>query len=70
LSDMRVEQEVLQRITEQIKEFPGYARVRRVLLTLEPWSIENGLLTPTLKVKRARVFTHYEKEIARLYEKR
>ena len=68
LHDARVEQQVLQRITEQIKEFPGYAKVRRVLLSLEPWSIENGLLTPTLKVKRARVFARYEKEIARLYE--
>ena len=69
LHDARIEQQVLQRITEQIKEFPGYAKVHRVLLSLEPWSIENGLLTPTLKVKRARVFARYEKEIARLYEK-
>ena len=70
LSDARVEQQVLQRITEQIKEFPGYAKVRRVLLSLEPWSIENGLLTPTLKIKRTRVFARYEKEIKRLYEGR
>ena len=70
LRDVRVEQQVLQRIAEQIKEFPGYAKVRRVLLSPEPWSIENGLLTPTLKVKRARVFARYEKEIAQLYEGR
>ena len=68
LHDTRVEQQALQRIAEQIKEFPGYAKVRRVLLLSEPWSIENGLQTPTLKLKRARVFAHYEKEIARLYE--
>jgi long-chain acyl-CoA synthetase len=69
LHDTRVEQQVLQRIAEQIKEFPGYAKVRRVSLSLEPWSIENGLQTPTLKLKRARVFAHYENEIARLYER-
>ena len=68
LRDTRVEQQALQRIAGQIKEFPGYAKVRRVLLLAEPWSIENGMLTPTLKFKRARVFAHYEKEIARLYE--
>ncbi len=68
LHDTRVEQQVLQRIAEQIKEFPGYAKVRRVLLLSEPWSIENGLQTPTLKLKRARVFAHYEREITRLYE--
>ncbi len=68
LSDARVEQLVLQRIMEQLKEFPGYAKVRRVSLTLEPWSIENGLQTATLKIRRAKVYAHYEKEIAHLYE--
>ena len=68
LRDTRVEQQVLQRISAQIGEFPGYAKVRRVLLLLEPWSIENGLLTPTLKARRARIFARYEREIARLYE--
>jgi long-chain acyl-CoA synthetase len=68
LNDPRVEQVVLQRIADQIREFPGYAKVRRVSLTLEPWSVENGLQTATLKLKRNRVFEHYEKEISRLYE--
>ena len=48
--------------------FPGYAKVRRVSLTLEPWTVENGLQTATLKLKRTRVFEHYHKEIAHLYE--
>ncbi|MGA7749434.1 MAG: long-chain fatty acid--CoA ligase, partial [Gallionella sp.] len=47
LHDSRIEQQVLQRIAEQIKEFPGYAKVRRVLLLTEQWSIDNGMLTPT-----------------------
>ena len=68
LRDTRVEQKALQRIAEQIKEFPGYAKVRRVLLLSEAWSIENGLQTPTMKLKRARVIARYEKEISRLYE--
>lgn len=68
LNDTRVEKEVLQRIAEQIREFPGYAKVRRVLLLTEPWSIENGLLTPTLKLKRAKVFARYAKDIEQLYQ--
>ncbi len=70
LHDSRVEQQVLQRIAEQIKEFPGYAKIRRVLLLTEPWSIENGLLTPTLKFKRAKVLARYENEIEQLYQGR
>ena len=68
LHDTRVEQQALQRIAAQLAEFPGYARVRRVLLISEPWSIDNGLLTPTLKIKRAPVVAHYAQEIAQLYE--
>jgi long-chain acyl-CoA synthetase len=68
LQDERVEQHVLDRVAEQIKEFPGYAKVRRVSLMLDPWTVENGLQTATMKLKRNRVFEHYHKEIAHLYE--
>ncbi len=70
LHDSRIEQQVLQRIAEQIKEFPGYAKVRRALLLTEPWSIENGMLTPTLKLKRPQVSVRYAKEIEQLYQGR
>ncbi len=68
LHDTRVEQPVLQRIAGQIREFPGYAKVYRVLLLTEPWSIENGLLTPTLKLKRNEVAKRFADEIKQLYE--
>lgn len=64
----RLEQKVLQRIADQIKEFPGYAKVNRVLLLSEPWSIDDGLLTPTLKVKRRSVVERFAKEIEQLYQ--
>jgi long-chain acyl-CoA synthetase len=68
LRDERVEQHVLERIAEHIKEFPGYAKVRRVSLTLTPWTVENGMQTATMKIKRTHVFDQYHKEISRLYE--
>ncbi len=55
-------------IRGNLKGFPSYAKVRRVILTLEPWTIDNGLLTPTLKVKRARVLDRFSAEIERLYK--
>ena len=33
----------------------------------EPWTIENGLLTPTLKLKRAKVLEHHASEYDKLY---
>ncbi len=68
LRDKRVEDQVIRRISAQMKEFPGYAQIRRALLLSDPWSIENGLLTPTLKVKRAKVAEKFFNEIKSLYE--
>jgi long-chain acyl-CoA synthetase len=68
LRDARVEARILQLISAQMGEFPGYAQIRRALLLSEPWSIENGLLTPTLKVKRAKVVEKFFSEIKDLYE--
>ncbi len=69
LKDTRVEQQALKRIAAQLKEFPGYARIHRVLLQSEPWTVENGIMTPTLKMKRNRVAEHFEQEIKQLYER-
>ena len=62
------EQLVLTRIARRLRDFPGYAQVRRAALTLEPWSVENGLLTPTMKLRRLQVMEHYKMQIAKLYE--
>jgi len=67
LCDTRVEEQVIERIAVQIKEFPGYAKIHKVLLLNEAWSIENGMLTPTLKIKRAQVVAKFSKEIKAMY---
>jgi long-chain acyl-CoA synthetase len=67
LRSKQAEEIALQRIAAQLKEFPGYAQVRRVSLTDEPWTIENGLLTPTLKLKRAKVIEMFNAEIDKMY---
>ncbi|PTR07148.1 long-chain acyl-CoA synthetase [Nitrosospira sp. Nsp5] len=66
--DQKLEEILLEKITRQISEFPGYAKVYRVALAQEPWTIENGMLTPTLKLRRGRVLDRYKAEVGRLYE--
>jgi long-chain acyl-CoA synthetase len=58
----------LQRVTQQIQSFPGYARIRRISLLSEAWSSDNGMLTPTMKIKRRKVLDHYQKDLAGLYD--
>jgi long-chain acyl-CoA synthetase len=67
LRDGKLCAHLVSELKAHLKDFPGYAKVRRVILTREPWTIDNGLLTPTLKVKRVRVLEKFEQEIAALY---
>jgi long-chain acyl-CoA synthetase len=67
LEKPEVERAVLARIGEQVKMFPGYARILRVHLSLEPWSVENGLITPTLKLKRTQLLKRMVEPINELY---
>lgn len=59
---------LLERIAAQLSAFPGYARVRRVSVMPEPWTVENGLLTPTLKLRRNHVLERHAEHYQQLYE--
>lgn len=61
------EKTLIQRANERLKGFPRYIRVRRVVASREPWTVDNGLLTPTLKVRRETVQKKFGAEIERAY---
>lgn len=62
-----LERDLLARIAHQTKGFPGYAQIRHVAVTAEPWTVENDLLTATLKLRRAQVAIKYANIIDKLY---
>ncbi len=54
-------------IGAEMGKFPGYARIRKVHVCPEEWTVESGLITPTLKVKRAKVLEHFADEVEAIY---
>jgi long-chain acyl-CoA synthetase len=68
LKNEQLQRKVLSRLQKQLHEFPGYAKIRHVILTLEPWTVDDDLVTPTLKVKRARVMERFAERIEALYD--
>jgi long-chain acyl-CoA synthetase len=50
------------------RDLSKYERVRRFAIIPEPFSVENGMLTPTLKVKRKAVLERYSELVDSLYE--
>ncbi len=68
LKNRRLLEFILKRISDHMRSFPGYAIIRRIALLHDPWTIENGLMTPTLKLRRKYIVQHYNKEINTLYK--
>ena len=64
----KAEKFLVQRISKQIKSFPGYAGVRKVAVAREKWTIDNGLITPTLKLRRPAIVQKYAEAIEDMYK--
>ncbi len=45
-------------------------KVRRITIAKEPFSVENEMMTPTLKVRRNQIKSNYEPELLALYNKK
>jgi len=65
--DTRLEEILAARIGELLKSFPGHVKIPRVGVVEEPWTIESGTMTPTMKLKRASIVAEYEGDVERLY---
>ena len=63
----QTEELLLHRIANCLHDFPGYAEVHRVTSSTQHWTVENGLLTPTMKVKRPEIQKLYHTEIENMY---
>jgi long-chain acyl-CoA synthetase len=59
--------DMILRLRSLLHDFPAYAKIRRVTLMLEPWTIENDLMTPTMKIKRSKVLKFHRAEIEKMY---
>jgi long-chain acyl-CoA synthetase len=67
LRDPKVAKALQRRIVTHLRHFPGYAMIRRLHAEFKPWTVDNGLLTPTLKLKRDQVLERYRAEVEAMY---
>jgi long-subunit acyl-CoA synthetase (AMP-forming) len=51
----RVEQELGALLKQVNAKVADYERLQTIVIAREPWTIENGCLTPTMKIKRSRI---------------
>ena len=62
-----VEREMTQLLAEINRRLADYEQLRMIVVEREPWTIENGCLTPTMKIKRARIEAAVEPHIEGWY---
>jgi long-chain acyl-CoA synthetase len=61
-------QALYENIVEQVnRNLARFERLKKVLVIPEELSIENGTLTPTMKLRRRNVEARYKEQIDRLY---
>ena len=51
----RVENELTQLLHKVNAALPSHERLKMIVISQEAWSIENGFLTPTMKIKRSKI---------------
>lgn len=72
MGDAQVRQEVEQAMDALLREvntqLADYEQLRMLVVAREPWSIENGCLTPTMKIRRNRIEQAVQERIEQWYE--
>ncbi|MFR5428459.1 MAG: long-chain fatty acid--CoA ligase, partial [Parasutterella excrementihominis] len=63
-----VRKKALEMVKKACRTFPAYAVPKNIALTLDEWTIDNGLLTPTLKLKRSPMQARYGHLIEEMYK--
>ncbi len=58
---------LLARISGHMERFPGYAKVKRVIIAHKPWTIDQGLVTPTMKLRRSKIVERYGGRLEAIY---
>ncbi len=73
LTDLMDNQEILEwvkkRISKLTEKLPSQEQIRDIRILPEGFSLENGLMTPSLKIKRREVEARFKNLIDEMYEK-
>ncbi len=66
--------EVINNLKEQLNEvnnqLVAYQKINSIIVVEEPWTIENKILTPTMKIKRNELNKKYSQQYEDWYEKK
>ena len=65
-----MDSELSQLLKEVNKQLADYEKLQMIVVAPEPWTVENGYLTPTMKIRRARIESAVEPQLDAWYGKK
>ena len=65
----KIQRLIAKTLKKQVESFKSYEKPKEFILLTEDWTIDNELLTPTLKIKRKNIEEKYSVMINSVYEK-
>ena len=63
----KVQQELGDLLREVNQAVADYEQLRMIVVAPQAWTIENGMLTPTMKIRRSRIEAEFEAQLAHWY---
>jgi long-subunit acyl-CoA synthetase (AMP-forming) len=63
----KVESELSQLLIDVNRDLADYEKLRMIVVSPQPWTIENGCLTPTMKIRRSRIESTVDAKVATWY---
>ena len=67
LGDRRVNELIMAEVEKHSGAFKGFERIKKITLTAEDFTMDNGMLTPSLKLKRRVAWQKFGPSIESLY---
>lgn len=67
IKDIEVKDFIQREICKQSENLAAYERAKKFILIDEPFTVENGLMTLSLKLRRHKIFAKYKEHIEALY---
>ena len=68
MDKIKFENKFSEELSKINSELEPYKKISTIVLVNEPWTVENGLVTPTLKVKRPMIDKKYSDNYQKWHE--
>ena len=67
-ADHPIVSKLIENLISSLEGVKGYEKPKEFHCTFDEWTPENGMLTPSFKLKRRKITEKYEKDITKLYK--